>query len=217
MFNPKPEARNQVRRDRVRLMTKKILERSKTYTAFSLSHLGLTDDDAVLIADAIDAKGTTIASLMLTGNKIGDRGAIALAGAAERSPTLTALHVSGNRFGVAGRHALCAVLAKSGCALKKLEVGTIEDGQMIDYGRTGLWINESRGSVGTGLKYNLKTYNNFHDRGTGEGVRVSRMFPIPAPLDPHQDSDYPDEERVEKASDEERGNPVLLVVGDKVS
>lgn len=45
--------------------------------------------------------------------------------------TLTALHVSGNRIGAEGRHALCAVLAKTGCALKKLEVGTIGEGQLI--------------------------------------------------------------------------------------
>ena len=200
-------------------MTKKIRECSKTYTAFTLSHMGVTDEDAEEIAEAIAAKGTTITSLMLTNNVIGDRGAIAIASAAEKSRTLTALHMSGNRVGAAGRHALCAVLAKSGCALKKLEVGTIEQGQMIDYGRTGLWINESRGSVGTGLKYNLKTYNNFHDGGTGESVRVSKIYPIPAPLDPHQDSDYPDADHAVEApedDEEDRIYPVFLVVGDKV-
>lgn len=208
-----------VRRNLVATTVKKIS--AGKVSSVSVPHRGLSDEDASLIAQAIGSKQCRLKTLRLTDNDISDAGATALAGAARGSTILTALHLSGNRIGTLGRHALLDVLGTSGQYLQKLELGTLADGQVMNFGCMGLWVNECRRNIPQQLAYKMHTYNNYWDKQTGEHLRVIKMMPVPAPWSPHEDADYLDDEadgdivsvKIEEDHDFGVG---LLMVGDRV-
>jgi Ran GTPase-activating protein (RanGAP) involved in mRNA processing and transport len=97
---------------------------SDQFTGYSidLSNLGaLSSEDFQKVIDALK-KNTTITTLYLSGNNIGDKGAEKLAKALEKNTTITKLSLRSNNIGKAGAEVLAQAL-KENKTLTELDLG----------------------------------------------------------------------------------------------
>ena len=110
-------------------------------TGWSLNSKGITEADCVWIAAAI-AKSTSLQSIDLSHNPIGDAGATALAEGIAKSTSLQKIDLRGNSVGDAGATALAAGIAKS-TSLQHIDLGFLSS--IGDAGRAALATVEKSG------------------------------------------------------------------------
>jgi hypothetical protein len=98
--------------------------RNNELTELNLSHQGLTDQDIFRLCLALN-QNTSLTTLNVAGNRIGDAGATALAGNA----TLTTLNIRANRVGGALRtpssHTTVRAMSHTAVSIKCLPTGSI--------------------------------------------------------------------------------------------